>query len=364
MDREPLSYSNTDSSIRKEQKVRAGFVPQEDMSAFRGRRQLEAEARRGVVPGSSGRVGLGGIKADNPFAQQQDKSKAAVKNDKRRVSRTAALSHNWDSASEDEDDEEAARRAFASLRVDTKDEKAFPPLGGGRRPSNGRKSGSTSPLKNGSPSPTKSAWKTLPEVAPPPQPSTSTPSSQPPQSSSPAPNTSSTSDSASTPSWRTRAPRGRGTPPAAQWNASRPHPIQGGRKGPIGLAHPPPIEPSPQRGRGRGRGGYGGRGRGRGDYGNSSDRPAQDRPPKPERTREPVRVRETGPLADRVRNLLLQNQAADRPRRTPGAARTATDSATSGGSGAEAKSAASVASATTTDAKSTTSATSGASASA
>lgn len=226
--------------------------------------------------------------------------------------------HNWDSESDSEDEEEATRRAFAQLKVDTKDEKAFPPLGGSKNPTK-----ASSPTKG---SPQKSAWKTLPPA--PARESASSPTPPPTASSSSSSVPSAPLTGADAPSWRSARgrgmPRGRGGPPprgGASSYTSKPHPIQGGRKGPIGLAHPPPISPPKARRNG----------------GNKSE-PARkaEKQEKPERIRQPVRVREGGPLADRVRNLVLQNQADDRPKRTASSTSTAnggTSSASASGGG-------------------------------
>jgi hypothetical protein len=128
------------------------------------------------------------------------------------------------------------------------------------------------------------------------------------------PKVSSSEPKSTEPEWRTATSRNTGKPKPT----TKPHPIQGGRQGPIGLAHPPPIEENStqrnrdqnQRGRGRGRG------QGQGPRRPDSDRtpsaqPQQETKKAPEpRVRKEVKVRETGlgSLADRVRGLVISNQ--------------------------------------------------------
>lgn len=93
----------------------------------------------------------------------------------------------------------------------------------------------------------------------------------------------------------TTTPNGSKQPPQSQ---AKPHPIQGGRKGPIGLANPPPPPTS--------------RPAGSGTRGEKS-KPPGAAPSKPEpRVRKEVRVREGGAtdlssLASRVKNLVIAN---------------------------------------------------------
>jgi hypothetical protein len=287
--------------VRKEQKIREGYVPQEDVGAFRGRRQLEADARRGVVPGANGRAGVKAVK-ENPFAADPaSKSKAAAKNDKRKTKRAELRSgRNWDS-DDSEDDAEATRKAIEALSV--KDTAAFPPLS-----SSPKKEATSSKLSSSPTKPTTSAWKPIPAAPPPaPAPSASTSTSVPAR----APNR--------------RQPSSTFNMQSPNRKPQKPHPIQGGRIGPCGLAHPPPIEPSPARPPRRQAASMSVADRESTWRRNAGTEPPRRQPSATEpRVRQPVRMREGtgGPLADRVRSLLMQNASPDRPRRaspsTPG----------------------------------------------
>lgn len=290
--------------MRKEQKVREGYVPQEDVGAFRGRRQMEADARRGVVPGANGRAGVKGDKPENQFAADPaSKSRAQLKNDKRKTKRVEMRSgRNWDSE-DSEDDAEATRKAIEALSV--KDSEAFPPLSSSPK----KETRATSPSKAPAPA-TKSAWKPIP-TAPPsvPAPSASTSAPLPaPRAQSSARRQASSTSAMQSPN---RKPQ-------------KPHPIQGGRIGPCGLAHPPPIEPSPARPPRRQAASMTVADRESSWRRNAAEPPRRQPSASEPRVRQPVRLREGtgGPLADRVRNLLMQNASPDRPRRasprTPG----------------------------------------------
>lgn len=294
----PLPFT-TNVSVRKELKVREGYVPQEDVGAFRGRRQQEADARRGVVPGTNGRAGVKGTKPENVFAQDPaSKSKAQAKNEKRTVKRAELRQgRNWDSDENEEDDAEATRKAIEALSVS-----AFPPL------SSSPKKEAVPAAKVAAPVPSTSAWKPVPAPSTSTTASTSAPVPSPPAARAPA----SASRRQASSTHAMQAPRGKPPP--------RPHPIQGGRIGPIGLAHPPPIESSRPPRRQAASSSVA-------DSQSSWRRSSPAEPPRRQpsatepRVRQPVRVREGagGPLADRVRSLLMQNATPDRPRRsTPG----------------------------------------------
>lgn len=294
-----------DSSVRKEQKVRAGFVPQEDIGAFRGRRQLEADSKRGIVPGSARPVGLAGLaeaaaavhpqaaevspEAGPKPAQQVTETETKAKTE---VSKSG---HNWDSESDDDELEtvEEARKAFGGLNVN--DLETFPALGAQAKAKPERRSDTDGKDAKAS----GSGGTKLPAQVSVPQ-----------QSASP---------SSSTPLWRAkRGGRGGAHAPTPTRTPTKPHPIQGGRKGPIGLAFPPSVE----------------------EYERSlrqstPDRPRQQKPhqrqtpkqshpqpnppsqpasappqPTPPRVRPTPRVRQGGALGA-IRDTLLQNQAAD-----------------------------------------------------
>ncbi|KAL7423464.1 hypothetical protein Q5752_001044 [Cryptotrichosporon argae] len=397
-----------DGSVRKEQRVRAGFVPQEDVGAYRPRHA--GGARR--VPGAGGRTATPG-KAENPLdadvvaALGADSPRtAAARGEAQRPRQTGAgraggaatsktgvqvvtdvtgvegqkaarrtqgakeaketegKARNWDSESEEDEGGAAeAARAFAAAdaRRAAVDDEAFPPLGKAETPT---------------PAPDKSV------VAGSTGPSTTARDATPATSAADVPGTTgaplaapSTIHGGAGPS--TRGPsRARGGSAAPAWRrgpsqshvetsalrlppapsssaaaaTARPHPIQGGRRGPIGLAHPPPPaekraeraqrvqapvrewdvgKPGPQeRDAGQRRGG-GQRARPRGQ-GETAGARAADRNEarqddrkeggkKEERVRPPVRVRQggatdVGSLASRVRNLVLDTQDGPKKR--------------------------------------------------
>ncbi|BEI79902.1 hypothetical protein CcaverHIS002_0104310 [Cutaneotrichosporon cavernicola] len=303
-----------DGSVRKEQKIRDGYVPQEDVGAFRGRRQMEADARGTFVPGANGRAGARGAK-ENPFkADPASKSKAAVKNEKRHTKRAELRSgRNWDSE-DSEDDAEATRRAIEALSVKDQPE-AFPPLA-----SSPKKELSTSPSKPLSAN--ASAWKPVPAAA-----TTSAWKPVPAASTVPAPADPNARMSAPVPA-RAPNPRRQASSIFAMQSPNRkpqkPHPIQGGRIGPCGLAHPPPLEPTPARPPRRQAASMSVADRESSWRRNAAEPPRRQPSATEPRVRQPVRMREGtgGPLADRVRSLLMQNASPDRPRRatpsTPG----------------------------------------------
>jgi hypothetical protein len=102
----------------------------------------------------------------------------------------------------------------------------------------------------------------------------------------------------SEPEWRT----------ASSKKPQKPHPIQGGRKGPIGLAHPPPIESTPRPRPNRNQR------KPQASTPDSAKAPAsaqtgQEKTIPQPRVRKEVKVRETGlgSLADRVKGLVIGN---------------------------------------------------------
>lgn len=194
---------------RKELKIRPGFTPQEDVGVFRGTRQSTNDTRKSAIPGSNRPpppASASTSKPDNPFAQPvAARSKAQLKNDKRREKKRAESTKAWDEESSDED--EGLAEAFAKADLEHKHEKeevgqpaseAFPPLGGGV---------------------TSSSKTDDQAIAAGPNDTSINPSS-----------------SAQTPVASLSSSR-KDTKPA-----QKSHPIQGGRNGPIGLAFPPPIE--------------------------------------------------------------------------------------------------------------------------
>ena len=109
-------------SVRKEIKIRPGFTPQEDVGRFKTARQAQTDALRNVVPGSNGRkndkkdpygrstLTPGDFPSLGSAGANDGKSKAQLKNEKRRANRStkdkaADMDIKWDE-DEDEDDEE------------------------------------------------------------------------------------------------------------------------------------------------------------------------------------------------------------------------------------------------------------------
>ena len=134
-------------SVRKELKIRPGFTPQEDVGRFKTTRQVVSEITKSTIPGSN-RTRPIVSKEDNPFAQPTSaKSKAQLKNEKRRGRRRAAggdpaSTRDWDESDDDDEDNlegglksEFERLDMAQSRTDQQErrqgepsEMAFPPL--------------------------------------------------------------------------------------------------------------------------------------------------------------------------------------------------------------------------------------------
>lgn len=205
-------------------------------------------------------------------------------------------------------------------------EDAFPPLGGTSKVSGGGAPKAsilqavTGPDTNGD------KGSDLTEVlAQPPGPSTD----DTPETAAELPSAPASTDDTAIPG---TAPADKAAPPSASTSTtpststSKPpakrHPIQGGRDGPLGLAHPPPIEPpKPTPSSRADKGSW----RTNPPNGAASTKkpmkkpaaPAPAPPPAPEpRVRKEVKVREGGmndmsSLANRLRGLVLENQKAD-----------------------------------------------------
>ena len=329
---------NADRSVRKEIKIRPGFTPQEDVGRFRTARQAAAETLPTYIPGTS-RVKPQAPKEDNPFAQlKNEKTKAQLKNEKRKEKRALAKvgEKAWDE--EDEEDEDGGkdlREAFEKVdlddgepgeetdgakvgasSVDQQGAATVPTAASTEDDGSGRRAAEMdlfdgpddeAPAK---PAPTKpSATPSAPPaLAPPvdPSPATSTPAAA-------------SSSKASGPAWRTKPPKApmgdpnNGPKPSAANGkpTAKPHPIQGGRKGPIGLAHPPPVPANPVKQPPRPSKSVPGA--------KAGGRPApRAETPPAERVRKEVKVREGGTtdrssLASRVRGLVIANAAQSTP---------------------------------------------------
>jgi partner of Y14 and mago protein len=297
-------------SLRKELKIRPGFTPQEDVGRFRGSRQKAQEAQ--TVPGSD-RPRPQPAKPDNPFdstpSSSSTKTKAQIKNEKRRANKK--VNKNWDE-SDEEDDDGAIGDEFAA--GDEARNKSQPQADKEKEKENEGKEGKAWPVEDGGagmigeegpgmgaegggipddpvpidPKPEMATKEDGPEGT------TAILSPPPPGHPAKDPAAPSIPPSTSEPEWRTASSRK---------PVQKPHPIQGGRKGPIGLAHPPPIESKARPNRNNQR-----KPQPRREASSTQDQPKEKAPPQP-RVRKEVKVRETGlgSLADRVKGLVIGN---------------------------------------------------------
>jgi len=319
-------------------KIRPGFTPQEDVGRFRGSRQKASETAK--IPGSDRPQQP--PKPDNPFASTPSsssntntKTKAQIKNEKRRANKK--VNKNWDESDDEDDDgvigddfkaaDEAREPKVQSTSTEGKKEKEekedkerrpWPVEDGGagmigeEGPGMGAEGGGIPddpvPIEPKPEMETKTQENgpigTTAILSPPPP---GHPAKDPAATS--VPQTQTQTKTSSEPEWRTASSR---KPPSQQ----KPHPIQGGRKGPIGLAHPPPIEsvskPRPNRNQNQ----YQRKpstqtqtqapASAQSRTGSTTEKPKEN--PQP-RVRKEVKVRETGlgSLADRVKGLVIGN---------------------------------------------------------
>ncbi|WWC63155.1 uncharacterized protein I303_105755 [Kwoniella dejecticola CBS 10117] len=363
-----------DGTVRKEQKVRPGFTPQEDVGRFRSTRQTQEDARsssRPIIPGSNKIGAQPKVSTENVnvFASDpKEKTKAQIKNEKRREKRREKVSMSWDDEDGNEDQDGDLGEDFKEVDKAAKQqnqgkdndngkgaEQSFPPFEGsggtpqesivdeiknredeedGKGPGSSAENITTATTQNPPPAPSGSAPETALEN----------------RNQTPGNNDNNNSKPSLLDDRKAEV---------KQQAQAQSHPIQGGRKGPIGLANPPPIEEArpatstststskadstddwrtvqkPQRkgqqgtgsgGRGGagGRGGGGGGGRGgkaqtsganRQSQSQSQSKPAQpstQAPAAPPRERKEHKIREGGAndissLASRVRNLVVAN---------------------------------------------------------
>ncbi|OCF76095.1 hypothetical protein I204_03394 [Kwoniella mangroviensis CBS 8886] len=310
-----------DGTVRKEQKVRPGFTPQEDVGRFRSTRQAAEDARaasRPTIPGSDrlGSQANKGGKEENVFASEtREKTKAQLKNEKRREKRREKVSVNWDE--DDDEDEDVGKLDEEFKKVDIARqqgaEQSFPPLeGGGGVPEE-------SILDNikSNEDEEKSDGKTAAIEPSPPAPSGSQP------------------ETASEQKTTTDKPSLLNDRKNEVQQAQKPHPIQGGRKGPIGLANPPPLEEKSQASPSRAdqddwrtqtrkkSNNHNSNRSGKQNQGNrpaNTNRPTQPSEPSPQpRERKEYKVREGGAndlssLASRVKNLVVANTVGNASR--------------------------------------------------
>jgi hypothetical protein len=354
-------------SVRKELKIRPGFTPQEDVGRFRTTRQQASDVAKGVIPGSGRPARPRAPDPNNPFAQPiavpaAAKSKAQLKNEKRREKKRAGatvVDKAWDESDDDDVDaggdgmQEAFDEADRKHREETAaDSEAGPPVaseegfagldggledGGGGAPEEGVGEavvGGGANLEE-----KRSPGDEFIESPPPHTPDTAEAAS--PSVPAPPASTSASAKTKADPAWRTRAPQAGAAGATSQSAAAaagksgpaptgstgkasaRPHPIQGGRQGPIGLAHPPPASQPQARNsasKGKSQAGRGATSKpGAGPTGTGTNSGATKASEGP-RTRKEVRVREGGAndvssLAARVRNMVIASQTPPRERK-------------------------------------------------
>ncbi|WWC90884.1 uncharacterized protein L201_005821 [Kwoniella dendrophila CBS 6074] len=360
----------SDGTVRKEQKVRPGFTPQEDVGRFRSTRQTVEDvksASRPTIPGSN-RIGpqmKPSKETENVFASEpKEKTKAQIKNEKRREKRREKVSVNWDEDDvgindEDEDgdlgedfkqvdkDRKSKSNSIKNTNTDTITEQGaeqnFPPISGnGGIPEesitdvlNNKNKNTEIKQQSELTNTNLNSNSDSPKIEAALEPTPPAPSSIHPETASELPHNDTTNEN--------------GKPSLVDDRqkeiSQKPHPIQGGRKGPIGLANPPPIEePKPatpsrsdgsddwrtvsnnkglnNRGNARGGGRGGSRGGARGGRGgvgkpqNGRQQSQSQVQPTPEpqqpRERKEHKIRQGGAndissLASRVRNLVVAN---------------------------------------------------------
>ncbi|WVQ99849.1 hypothetical protein IAU59_006992 [Kwoniella sp. CBS 9459] len=392
-----------DGSVRKEQRVRPGFTPQEDVGRFRSARQQASDATsasKPVIPGSnrpapatsnSTRSTSSLNPEDNPFAQEQrEKTKAQLKNEKRREKRREKVALSWDEEGEgdEEDGDGGMQEAFKAADADAEQnksknskgrtesqsaEQSFPPIdrnGGApdesvvddikdQQAKEEQSSSTIAALEPAPPAPSGASFETSGETKPtPPTTTSSSPAPPPSQSSSPA---NVNAQAGANPKPSILEDRKAELSSQSSGNAQqKSHPIQGGRKGPIGLAHPPPIEedkpkaPQPpsradtdtwrkqakpqqqQRQQSSSNAKSGSKfnqnqSKNRNQSQSQSQSKAAPTPAPAPRERREVKVREGGhndvsSLANRVKNLVLANTVGNTPREKTSRTGTPTDS--------------------------------------
>ncbi|OCF40526.1 hypothetical protein I317_05696 [Kwoniella heveanensis CBS 569] len=398
-----------DGSVRKEQRVRPGFTPQEDVGRFRSARQQASDvsaASKPVIPGSN-RLGPAPSSAtrstssldppDNPFAQQEqrEKTKAQLKNEKRREKRREKVALSWDEegdGDEDEDGDGGMQEAFKAAdaqagqkqgqkgRTESQGaEQNFPPIdGNGGAPEESvvdnlkteeskdeEPSSTVAALEPAPPGPSGASFETSGETKPTP-PTTTSSSPAPPQSSSASPANANAGAKPSLLADRKAELSPQSSASATAGTTQKPHPIQGGRKGPIGLAHPPPIEedkpkapqpssradadswrkqqPKPQQQKQSNGKGKPNQTQNQNKTRNQSQSQSKTNltlaPAPAPRERREVKVREGGhndvsSLANRVKNLVLANTVGNAPREKT--SRTATPTGSAGSAASEGK---------------------------
>ncbi|GFZ49336.1 hypothetical protein JCM24511_07456 [Saitozyma sp. JCM 24511] len=367
------SSKRSDGTVRKELKIRPGFTPQEDVGRFRTTRQQASDMAKGVIPGSGRPARPRAPDPNNPFAQPvavpaAAKSKAQLKNEKRREKKRAGatvVDKAWDESDDDDVDaggdgmqeafDEADRKHREETAAETEagppvaSEEGFAGLDGGLKDAGGGapEEGVGEAVMGGGANleEKRSPGDEFIESPPPHTPDTAEAAS--PSVPAPPASTSASAKTKADPAWRTRAPgaaaggatsqsgataaAGKPSPVPTGSNGKaspRPHPIQGGRQGPIGLAHPPPASQPQSRNttsKGKSQAGKGAATKpGAGPTGTGTN-PGATKASEEPRTRKEVRVREGGAndlssLAARVRNMVIANQTPPRERKARDAA--------------------------------------------
>lgn len=308
--------------MRKELKIRPGFTPQEDVGRFRGSRQQASDASRGFVPGST----RARPPPENPFAVSSgSKTKSQLKNEKRREKKKAeGVNKAWDESDEESDGdigeafkaEAESRKATVNGKNGVSESERKKEDEGGDKPAWPIEDGGRGMISEGGPD-----GGGVPDDPIPIEPAVEdkkdsdegetailSPVPPGPAQRDPAAPTAQPTPSPSTPEWRTASSR-------KPSRSNKPHPIQGGRQGPIGLAHPPPIEQSkptrPPRQKKPSSSGESGRKPITTPAGSAQ---AQSKATSEPRVRKEVNVRDTGlgSLADRVKNLVIANQEPEK----------------------------------------------------
>jgi len=295
---------------RKELKIRPGFTPTEDIGRFRP--PSLPTSKPAFIPGSNRVKPPPKPETPNPFAQEpkddKEKSKAQIKNEKRRAAAKAKAQKveveekDWDEDVDDEGDgglREAFERVDLARDVGDDVEDGGAPAG---HQSNESIVDESSALNILEPTPGSGITSAAVTISSPTKPNTTIPTD-----TNPLPQSN--------------------NPTKSQ---PKPHPIQGGRKGPMSLANPPPIpKPTPKASDDSSwrkanstsapnnpkPNGNKSNGKGKGNGGLELLPSTKAIPPvQPEpRVRKEVRVRQGGAndlssLASRVRGLVLENE--------------------------------------------------------
>ncbi|KIY51577.1 hypothetical protein FISHEDRAFT_11960, partial [Fistulina hepatica ATCC 64428] len=102
-----------DGSVRKQLKIRPGYIPQEDVKRFRGGRQAQMDANqlpKGYIVGWVPPPGASAAKAGtNPMTKSQKKN--AKRREKHKEKTEEVIKQNWEDDDDDEDQPSTAATA-------------------------------------------------------------------------------------------------------------------------------------------------------------------------------------------------------------------------------------------------------------